>query len=59
MTLLASKSSHDMLVICIDKDPRKVSVSTDVDGMERERLDRMEFMEEVLLRRSCRDDGSS
>lgn len=43
------KLSQDVLVICMVSDPRKVSVSTEVDGMERERLDRMELMEDVLF----------
>lgn len=53
VTLLAVNLSQDVFDISIVSEPRKVSVSTVVDGIDRERLDKMELMEEVLLR-SCR-----
>ena len=57
VTLLAARSSHDRFVIWIDKEPRKVSVSTDVEGRERVRLARIELMEEVLFFCRCRVSG--
>ena len=49
MTLSAFRLSQEVLVIWMLSDPKKVSVSTEVDGRESERLGRMVFMEDVLF----------